>query len=312
MQICHLAFDPLHGFRKCTSEAVPEAVPMQSLTGVATLAVSLLLMIAVPSMLSHMHIRRSYSLLSLGATLLSGVVVYQLLEGWSLSDSLYFMIVTATTVGYGDLSPATELGRIFTCAYALIGTAQISSAYTPVVERAIGLLEALSDTLLPNRIDSRRESISLEEINREISYPRRYLRAALPSLLLLVAVALARLWQGDGVVDALYFATVTCTTVGYGDIAPSTGLGRVAAALYLPFVVTALATMQAEWSKISTRRAIREEDGKLAARLDAADAGVDLTELEFTIEVLQAHDLVDETTLLSIKKQFQAYKPKHS
>ena len=37
--------------------------------------------------------------------LAAGTIVYNQLEGWSLLDSLYFTVVSLTTVGYGDLAP---------------------------------------------------------------------------------------------------------------------------------------------------------------------------------------------------------------
>jgi len=53
---------------------------------------------------------------------LVGVALYSLLEGWPLLDSLYFLVVTVTTVGYGDFCPQTTLGRLLTCFYAPLGT----------------------------------------------------------------------------------------------------------------------------------------------------------------------------------------------
>ena len=52
---------------------------------------------------------------------LSGTMFYSSVEGWSILDSLYFSIVTLATVGYGDLSPKTSAGKIFTIVYLLVG-----------------------------------------------------------------------------------------------------------------------------------------------------------------------------------------------
>lgn len=40
-------------------------------------------------------------------------------EKWSLLEGLYFAVITMTTIGYGDYSPATVGGRIFTMVFAL-------------------------------------------------------------------------------------------------------------------------------------------------------------------------------------------------
>jgi voltage-gated potassium channel len=36
-------------------------------------------------------------------------------------DSLYFSLITLTTVGYGDFSPTKPLAKIFTMVYILVG-----------------------------------------------------------------------------------------------------------------------------------------------------------------------------------------------
>jgi voltage-gated potassium channel len=42
-----------------------------------------------------------------------GVVGYEAIEGWSLIDSLYMTITTITTVGYMEVHPLSQAGRIF-------------------------------------------------------------------------------------------------------------------------------------------------------------------------------------------------------
>jgi len=56
-----------------------------------------------------------------------GTVMYRYLEGWTWIDSLYFSVITLTTVGYGDFSPATDAGKLFTIFYILVGIGVILS-----------------------------------------------------------------------------------------------------------------------------------------------------------------------------------------
>ena len=53
--------------------------------------------------------------------LLLGMMSYHYLEGWDLVDSLYFSIITLTTIGYGDFSPQTTEGKLFTIFYIILG-----------------------------------------------------------------------------------------------------------------------------------------------------------------------------------------------
>lgn len=53
--------------------------------------------------------------------LVSGTIFYNQVEHWRMLDSLYFSVTTLTTVGLGDFSPQTDLGKIFTIVYILVG-----------------------------------------------------------------------------------------------------------------------------------------------------------------------------------------------
>jgi voltage-gated potassium channel len=57
-----------------------------------------------------------------GVLLAIGTGFYARVEGWSVLDAMYFCVLTLATVGFGDLTPRTPLGRAFTIVYVLIGT----------------------------------------------------------------------------------------------------------------------------------------------------------------------------------------------
>lgn len=63
-----------------------------------------------------------------------GTLSYSYLEGWSFIDSLYFSVITLTTIGYGDLSPQTVEGKLFTIFYIFIGIGIILSFINTVYE----------------------------------------------------------------------------------------------------------------------------------------------------------------------------------
>lgn len=58
---------------------------------------------------------------ALGIMVIIGTVSYHYIEGWSWIKSLYFVVATLTTVGYGDVHPTTEFSRLFTVFFILFG-----------------------------------------------------------------------------------------------------------------------------------------------------------------------------------------------
>ncbi len=53
--------------------------------------------------------------------ILAGGGIYSAIEGWSYLDSTYFSVVTIFTIGFGDFSPATHLGRSLFFPFAVGG-----------------------------------------------------------------------------------------------------------------------------------------------------------------------------------------------
>lgn len=67
------------------------------------------------------HLKFIFPILLLIGFIVAGTYAYNYVEGWSLLNSLYFVVVTVTTIGYGDVTPITPLGKIFTMFFAFFG-----------------------------------------------------------------------------------------------------------------------------------------------------------------------------------------------
>ncbi len=70
-------------------------------------------------------------------TLAAGTLFYWQIEGWSLLDAFYFCAITLTTVGYGDVSPETAAGKLFTVLYLFTGIGLIVAFLNAVARTAI-------------------------------------------------------------------------------------------------------------------------------------------------------------------------------
>jgi voltage-gated potassium channel len=88
-------------------------------------------------------IHRSFQLLGLASLLMLaiGTIVFNAIEDWGWINSFYFSAVSLTTVGYGDFSPSTSGGKLFTVLYLFIG---------------IGIIASLVNNLIKNQAAKRR------------------------------------------------------------------------------------------------------------------------------------------------------------
>jgi voltage-gated potassium channel len=75
---------------------------------------------------NHRHIENPLLRFRLPAILLLiviafGVSGYMLIEGWSFLDAFFMVIITITTVGYNEVHPISDAGRIFTSVLIVVG-----------------------------------------------------------------------------------------------------------------------------------------------------------------------------------------------
>lgn len=70
-------------------------------------------------------LRRNAGFVSLGILVLfaitGGAGFYWQVEDLAILDALYLSVITLTTVGYGDVAPATAVGKMFTSVFVIFG-----------------------------------------------------------------------------------------------------------------------------------------------------------------------------------------------
>ncbi|MBZ0297650.1 MAG: potassium channel protein [Anaerolineae bacterium] len=65
-----------------------------------------------------------------------GTLGYMLLEGMPGIDAFYMTIITISTVGFGEVRPLSDAGRIFTSLLILVGLAMVTTA----ISNAVGII----------------------------------------------------------------------------------------------------------------------------------------------------------------------------
>ncbi|MBR9701985.1 two pore domain potassium channel family protein [Candidatus Pacearchaeota archaeon] len=96
------------------------------------------------------------------AFIIGGAFAYSSIEGWNLLDALYFLVMTVTTIGYGDFVPLTDSGKILTIFYAFFGVAT-----------ALYVLSSISSSLFKKHVgekvgEIKRDVKKEEKIKKEV------------------------------------------------------------------------------------------------------------------------------------------------
>ena len=121
-------------------------------------------------------------------------------EYWSYLDSVYFVCITITTVGFGDLSPSDETGRIICIVWGSFGLVVATVAIRQVNEMLVDFLSPPAEWLhekmrdLANKVKARARKKSIRRFANFIAP-----RANLLILIALLALAMVT-WLFGGIV----------------------------------------------------------------------------------------------------------------
>jgi len=243
-----------------------------------------------------------------------GGIAYDEIEGWPLLDTTYFLTVSITTVGYGDICPETELGKLFTVLYALIGIVFVFAALSPLVDALMYVKEILLSPCAPPELDDEQMAqLNLATLRSSGNWGFKYGAAlAGPGIIFVLGLGIGFFVMQLNLVDGIYWSMITMTTIGYGDISGTKWFEKAVLCIYLPTAVAALADALGVVQTIGTAKMLVETDfAKVADVLLLGEAGgpnpnpdETLTEAEFLISVLKENGIVDDLTVKAIRLQF--------
>ena len=89
------------------------------------------------------------------AILISGTAFFTLVEKWSIIDSMYFCVMTISTIGYGDFAPTTTLSKLFTIVIALLGIGLFVAIVTKLAQALTQKEIEKSHRHLENKVEKR-------------------------------------------------------------------------------------------------------------------------------------------------------------
>lgn len=149
-------------------------------------------------------------------------------------DSIYFCVITMTTVGYGDLVPETTFAKALACVFVFMGMGlggfALSKAADYIVEKEVTMFVQainISETYGPTQI--------FNEADAETFKLKYKLFTVLTLIIMLgiIGITVLIVVEDMSFIDAYYCVCVSITTLGYGDKSFTSKIGRMFAIVWI-------------------------------------------------------------------------------
>ncbi|KAJ6793819.1 two pore potassium channel a isoform X1 [Iris pallida] len=227
-------------------------------------------------------------------------------------DALYFVIVTMTTVGYGDLFPDSSASKLLACAFVLSGMAIVAL----LLSRAADYLVEKQEVLLVKALHLRHkagEAQMLREIEANRARYKFYANAIVLVVLIAVGVVFLLKVEKLSFVDAFYCVCSTITTLGYGDKSFSTRGGRFFAVFWILASTICLAQFFLYLAEMYTERRQQLLAKWVLTRkmtytdLEAADLDEDgvVSAAEFVVYKLKEMGKISQKDIAVVMEEFE-------
>ncbi len=228
---------------------------------------------------------------------LSGTLIFHWLEKWNYLDSLYFVIITLTTVGFGDFSPTTTISKIVTIFYGVNGIVILLVLFD-LIRRVRGeemvkkakklestdrpVAQPVAQDIIDNAGNNSQETPDAPPApkvkkKKKKTSVKAFLKKTMTRLFLIdllkdrqsrgvliftgIVIALGGIAfyyvEKWSLFNSIYFMFTTMTTIGYGDFTPSHNWGKV---LTIFFGLNGIVVLLSLYDRI---RAVRGQDNKI-------------------------------------------------
>ncbi|XP_067947541.1 potassium channel subfamily K member 16-like [Watersipora subatra] len=145
---------------------------------------------------------------------------------WDFPSSVFFSTVVITTIGYGNISPATVGGQIFFVVYVAI---KITLFF--LAPRELGYKLNILNDKLSEKIGNKVPKAKYQSIVALL-----FVFAAGYSIFSFCAAAVFTTVEGWSLRESVYYTFITLSTIGPGDYYPGFAAGRdtsTAAVIYI-------------------------------------------------------------------------------
>jgi len=167
----------------------------------------------------------TYATVSIAVYFSVGLTFYTQYEDISFLNSFYLITLTLTTVGYGNTVPTSSGGKLFTIFFVLIGIGFIALALGILSDYFASKHEKMMIKLLKSGEKPEDESCK--------SYKQILIDSAILILIFLTVILFYTLYEDLSIIDAVYMACISLTTIGFGDIVPETDGGKIFAIFWI-------------------------------------------------------------------------------
>ncbi|XP_076950915.1 two-pore potassium channel 1-like [Bidens hawaiensis] len=258
----------------------------------------------------------------LGAYLALGTVCFFLVRDqitgkktdYGILDSMYFCVVTMTTVGYGDLVPETKFAKVLACVFVFMGMFlggfALSKAADYIVEKEVNMF--VKAMQVHEAFDPVQMLSEAAEESDKLKY--KFLIALILIVVhVIVGIVVLILVEDLSLIDAYYCVCATITTLGYGDKSFTTTGGRIFAVFWILTSTISLAQLFMYlvelWTESRQRQLVDWVLGRKMTVQDIENADLDndnsVSPAEYVVYKLKEMGLVNDQLIMSVMEGFK-------